>query len=247
MHRSSRPAVTLLTLLALPTVLVILTVPASAADPEPPAAPQAAPPGHFLVHEELWDNLADEPGRHMDRAREAFLEVDAREAAAELRKTATYLKITAAQAAAATRHALLRSAHELESLAHAVEAGTVKSVSELDAAFARASHALSHHHCVMAERSWAAEQTARAGKQLRAAADNLERAAQRTGKALQTATGAAVKDARIISGKLVEGTGFVFDEIGKGIARFGKQVESTGKTIEPHPPQTSSQPASQPK
>lgn len=201
------------------------------------------PPGHFLIHEELWDDLADEPGRHMDRAREAFLEVDAREAAAEMRKAATYLKITAGQAAAATKRALLRSAHELDVLAHGVEAGTVKSVSELDHAFARAAHALSHHHCAMAERSWAAEQTARAGKQLRAAADNLERAAARTGKALQTATGDAVKDARIVSGKLVEGTGFVFDEIGKGFAAFGRQIENVGKGIEPHPLQTSAEPA----
>jgi hypothetical protein len=203
--------------------------------PESAPAADPVPPGQFLIHEVLWDDLADEPGQHMDRARVAFIELDARQAAAELRKAATYLKITAGNAAAATKRALLRSADELDELAHRVEAGTVRTVGELDRAFARASHALSHHHCVIAERSWAARQTTRAGKQLRAAADNLERAAMRTGKALQTATETAVKDARIVSGKLVEGTGFVFDEIGKGFAAFGKLVENTGKSIEPHP------------
>lgn len=235
--------------LFIPTVafLCLPTLCALAADPEPTAKSPDVPPGHFLVHEELWDDLADEPGRHMDRARQAFLDVNAGEAASEMRKAAAHLKITAAQAALATRHALLRSAHELETLARRVEAGTVKSVTELDRAFARAAHALSHHHWVMAERSWAAQQSARAGRQLRAAADDLERAASRTGKALESATGTVVKDTRIISGKLVEGTGFVFDEIGKGILTFGKQVESVGKGIEPHPPQASAEPTAQPK
>jgi hypothetical protein len=206
----------------------------AAADADPEGATPPSPPEHFLIHEELWTELADEPAQHMDRAREVFLSVDAREAAVQIRKAATYLRITAAQAADGSKRALLRSAQELEGLAHRVEAGTVKSVGELDAAFARALHALSHHHCVLAERSWMARQNERAGKQLRAAADNLEKAAARTGRALQTGTAAVVKETRLAAGKLVEGTGFVVDEIGKGFARFGKQVEDVGKGIEPH-------------
>lgn len=208
---------------------------AGAADPKTPAPAPQAPPGQFLVHEELWTDLSDEPGRHMDRAREAFLIVDAGDAAAEMRKAATYLKISAGQAADGSKRALLRSAHELESLAHRVEAGTVKSVAELDAAFARALHALSHHHCLLAERSWAAEETRAAGKQMRAAVENLERAAARTGKALQTATREIGKDMRLISGKLIEGTGFAFDEVGKSFAALGRQVDDVGKRIEAPP------------
>jgi hypothetical protein len=208
---------------------------ARAEDPETPAAAPQAPPGHFLVHEELWTDLADEPGRNMDQAREAFLAVDLGEAAAALRKAATYLKISASQAADGSKRALLRSAHELDSLAHRVEAGTVKSVAELDSASARALHSLSHYHCVLGERSWAAEQTQAAGRQMRAAADNLERAAVRTGKAVQHATHEVAKDVRIVSGKLIEGTGFAFDEVGKGFAALGRQVEYVGKKIEPAP------------
>jgi hypothetical protein len=211
-----------------------------AADPEAESNAPAAPSGHFLVHEELWSDLSDEPGEHMDRARNAFLAVDVREAAAQIRKSATYLRITAAQAVDGSKRALLRSAHELEGLAHRVEAGTVKSVGELDAAFARALHSLSHHHTLLAERAWIARQNELAGKQLRAAADNLEKAAARTGHALQTATVAVAKETRLVAGKLLEGTGFVVDEIGKGFAKFGKQVEEVGKGIEPHPAQAAS-------
>jgi hypothetical protein len=220
-------------LLAITITLVATSV--RAADAETPAAEHQTPPGHFLIHEELWDDLSDEPGRNMDLARQAYLAVNLGEAAAALRKAATYLKITAGRAADGSKRALLRSAHEMESLAHRVEAGTVKSVAEIDAASARALHALSHHHWVLAEKSWAAEQTRAAGRQMRAAADNLERAAARTGKAVQNATREVAKDVRVVSGKLIEGTGFAFDEVGKGFAALGRQVENVGKKIEPAP------------
>jgi hypothetical protein len=108
-------------------------------------------------------------------------------------------------------------------------------------------HSLSHHHCVLAERSWMAKQNARAGKQLRAAADNLDKAAARTGHALRTATVAVAKETRLVARKLVEGTGFVVDEVGKGFANFGKQIEDVGKGIEPHPAQAAGDAAVQKK
>ena len=208
-----------------------------AADPIDAAQPSlpAPPAGHFIVQEELWTDLADEPGQHMERAREAYLKVDAADAAAELRKAATHLRISASQAAAGTKRTLIRSAVELEALARRVEAGTVKSVGELDAAIARALHSLAHHHCVLAEKSWVQRETRCAGKQMRAAADNLERATARTGEALRSGTRKVAKDIRVISGKLVEGTGFVVDEVGRGFTSLGKQVETVGKGIEPHP------------
>ncbi|MBS0266159.1 MAG: hypothetical protein JSS02_29790 [Planctomycetes bacterium] len=206
------------------------------ADPEPETLLPSTPAGHFLVHEELWNDLSDEPGNHLERARSAFLAIDLKEAADQMRKAAIYLRISSGQAAENSRQALLKSAHELEELAHRVENGTVKSVHELDSSFARALHALSHHHWVLAERSWRARQNEKAGKQLRAAANTLEQSAARTGHALQTATTAVAKETRLVAGKLVEGTGFVVDEIGKGFAKFGQQVETVGKGIEPAAP-----------
>lgn len=207
-----------------------------AAGPEEGTERPRTPPGHFMVHDELWDSLADEPGQHMERAREAFLEVDSHEAATELRKAATYLRISAGQAVADSERALIRSAHELETLARRIEQGAVKSVGELDSASARALHALSHHHCILAERSWLAHQTDVAGKRLQHAADQLERATARTNQTLRAATNAVVKETRIIAGKLVEGTGYAVDEIGSGFTKLGKQAEAVGKGIEP--PQT---------
>ena len=216
------------------TLLNIGAASAGAADPETPADVPQAPKGFFLVEEDAWDGLSDEPGRHMDHARQSYVAIDLPTAAGELRKAAAHLRITACQAAGVSRRTLIRSASELESLALRMEAGSVKSVRELDMAFARALHALAHHHHVMAEKAWMARETQRSGRQLRAAADNLSRAAAWSGRKAQAATGEVIKDTRIISGKLVEGTGFVIDEVGKGLRAFGRQVETVGTGIEPH-------------
>ena len=40
------------------------------------------PTGYLLIEEEQWDMLSDEPSRHLSRARDAFLIMDARTAAA---------------------------------------------------------------------------------------------------------------------------------------------------------------------
>lgn len=199
------------------------------------------PRGHILVEEELWTNLSQEPERHMGSAREAFLMVDARTASAELRKAATHLRISAGTAAQDSKRGLLNSAHELENLAQRIERGTVKSVDELDLAFARTLQTLARHHYVQATRAWEAQEARCAGQHIRAAADNLEWAAIRAGHTTQAATREAIKDSRILSGKLIEGTGFVMDEVGLGFEKLAKQVEHVGKRIES--PKVSSAPA----
>ena len=207
-----------------------------AADPGSPAATSEAPGGPLFIENDQWEGLSDEPGRHMGQARESYLEIDARTAAAELRKAAAQLRLAASEVAAASRNSLIRSALELEALARRTEEGTVKSVREFDVAFARASHALARHHFIAAERAWAARETQKAGQRLRAASDNLGKATVWSGRKLQAGTTEVIKDTRIISGKLIEGTGFMFDEIGRGMTSFGKQVEVVGHGIEPHAP-----------
>ena len=132
-----------------------------------------------------------------------------------------------------TKPRLNDSADELESLAHRVESGKVKSANELDRPSARALHRLSRHHYLMAQGSWLHKQRERTGKHLRAAADNLEHAARLSEQEFQVATQTVVKDVRVISGKLVEGVGYGIDEVGKGFESLGKQVESVGNGIEP--------------
>lgn len=225
-----------ITLFALALVQVGTVSVGKAQDNVPKAAVPQTPAGYVLLEEDQWHKLADEPDRHMGRAREAFLMKDARTAAAELRKAAVHVRIAAGHATERGKTALLRSEHELEHTARRVEEGAVKSVEELDIASARALHALSDYQYIKAAEAWRKRETRQAGQYMRAAANNLERAAARTDATMRAATAEVVKDSRAISGRLVEGTGFVIDEVGAGIEAIGHQLERVGTSVLPHTP-----------
>jgi hypothetical protein len=216
--------------------IVVLNLASGAASASEPPSSTVTPepsPGSFFIHEDHWDTMADEPSQQLGMARQSFLTVDLGAAAKRLRKAAANLRITSNQADEATKPQLNHSADELDSLAHRVESGKVKSVEEIDQPSARALQRLSRHHYLMAQRLWLQKQRARTGRQLRAAADNLEHAARLSGQEVQAATQTTVKDARLISGKMVEGVGYGVDEVGMGLESLGKQVESVGNRMEP--------------
>ena len=113
-----------------------------------------APVGFVLVEEDQWHVMADEPDRHISRAREAFLMADAKTAAGELRKVAVHLRIASAHASERVKRGLVHSEHELTTLARHIESGTVKSVEDVDAATARALHALADYQYFRAADAW---------------------------------------------------------------------------------------------
>jgi hypothetical protein len=219
----SRPITVLLIVLGLATHSV------PAADPQASPVKAEASQGSFFVHEDL----PDEASQHLGLARQSLVVVDLGAAAEQLRKAAAKLRTISNQADEATKPRLNDSADELESLAHRVETGKVKSAHELDQPSARALHRLSRHHYLMAQRSWLHKQRERTGRQLRAAADNLEHAARFSGQEVQVATKTVLRDVRLISGKLVEGVGYGVDEVGKGFESLGQQVELIGNGVEP--------------
>ena len=210
-------------------VLYLVSGAASASDSPTSVVNAEASRSSALIHEDL----PDETSQQLGMARQSFLIVDLGAAAKQLRKAAANLRNTSSQADDATKRRLNDSAEELESLAHRVENGTVKSAHELDQPLARALQRLSRHHYLMAQRSWLHKQRERTGKQLRAAADNLEHAARLSGHEVHAATQLVVTDVRSISSKLVEGVGYGVDEVGKTFESLGKQVESVGNGMEP--------------
>ena len=195
-----------------------------------------APVGFVLIEEDQWHQMSDEPDLHIGRAREAFLMADAKTAATELRKAAVHLRIATSQAAERGKKNLVHSEHELEHLAKRVETGTVKSVEELDATTARALHALADYQYVKAAEAWRKKEVRTSGQYLRAAADNLERAAARTDARMRAATAVIAKDTRLISSRLIEGTGYVIDEVGAGFETVGHEIERVGARVAPTKP-----------
>jgi hypothetical protein len=189
-------------------------------------------PGWFVVEEDVWIRLNDEPSQHMRQARESFLKKDYGATTSELRKAGGYLHIAARNSSSETRTALTASAHELDSLAADVQAGTVKSVKSLDSAFARAEHALGADDHEKSKTALIARHHAMAGHYLRSAVNHVENAAKWSGHELQSGAVATANGVRVVAGKLIEGSGFVVNEAEKGITWVGDEVEKVGRSID---------------
>ncbi len=215
--------------------LVSLTTVEAQTAPAPGSRPHV-PAGYILIEEEQWDMLSDEPSRHLGRARDAFLIMDSRMAAAEMRKAAVHLRVAAEHALDRSKRSLAHSEHELEQTARRIETGMVKSVEDLDLVTARALHALANDQYAKASDAWRKRELRRSGQFLRSATNNLERAAARTDATMRAATAEIAKDSRLISGKLIEGTGFVMDEVGAGMESVGHQIEKVGSRVLPQTP-----------
>jgi hypothetical protein len=211
-------------------ILAIIAGPAAASTRA--ADPNLAVPSAVSVQEQPWDSTSGDPGRQLGAARESFLAVDTKAAAASLRKAATQLREASREAAAASKQSLNASADELESLGRRIETRMVHSVEELDRPFARAYHAVAEHHFLTGQRLWRNQEHRQAGWRIRAAADNLERAAATTNLRLNTAGQTVIKDSRALAGKMVRGTGYAVDEVGKTFEALGQQVETVGGGIE---------------
>ncbi|MDA1014237.1 MAG: hypothetical protein O3A00_07255, partial [Planctomycetota bacterium] len=152
-----------------------------------------------------------------------------------LRTAAVFLRISSQNSPKATRNGLLASATELESEALRVQAGSRNSVTALDQTFARAEYALARHHHAAATESWGKKQTRVVGYRMKAAANSAERATVWTGQKVGEGAKGAYQGARTLSGGLIEGSGFVVDQVGKGLGAVGDHIFQLGKKVSPQP------------
>ena len=125
------------------------------------------------------------------------------------------------------------SASELERLASDVAAGTMESVETLDHAFADAQQALATYYHYATNRAIGSNKLREAGHALSATVKAFEYAVEWSGHTLETGAKLTIDSALLLSGKLIQGTGFVAKEAGKIVADLGSEVEKFGKMIEP--------------
>lgn len=137
----------------------------------------------------------------------------------------------AARAGKTTHAALQASAAELQKLATAVARGTAHDAKTLEAAFARADHALALSHHARAAQAWTSKETRQAGGELKAAAGYAAHAADRTGGGLAAAMSAAVTDARAVGDKLEAGAAWTRAEVDKAFAEVADAINAVGKRI----------------
>jgi hypothetical protein len=171
---------------------------------------------------------------HLQKAHEFFLKKDFKAAAPEIQKVVELMKQEAERATKEGKKTLTASANELEQLAKDVEKGDVTSEKKMKNAFARAEHALAEYHYLKASEQWAKKETKETGRALKNAAQHLEQAAKWAGHEQETGIVDVINSTRSIAGKLIEGTGWVSEEVGEGLKNLGAEISEAGKKIEPN-------------
>ena len=166
---------------------------------------------------------------HVQHAKAALLKKDLKKAGRELRAAGENLGMAAASAPAAGKEGLEASAKEMRTLADDVEKGTVTDVKRIDEASARGYHALANEKFVTATEAWTKKDTKETGRALKGAADDLEDGATAAGRGTDDASKDVAKDTREIAGKLVQGTGWTSEEVGRGIDAFSKELANFGR------------------
>lgn len=194
----------------------------------------ATPERQVMIVEDVWLTLLEVPSRGLEQARAEYLNDKRQEAATDIRASANFMKLVESHAKhhADLRH-LNRAIKDLDELAAEVERGRVEDVSSLDVRFAQAEHALASHYHREAKDAYEHGRHPAAGHYLRASANDLERAAKWSGHELEAGTKDVIHFSRTVSGKLIEGVGFVPDEVGKAITGIGHGIEKVGHAIEP--------------
>src|SRR6478672_7949002 len=109
-------------------VLNLVCFAVSASEPQVSTPIPESSQGPLLVHEDF----PAETSQELRLARQSLFILDLGATAKQLRKAAANLRNTSTQADDVTKPRLNDSADELESLAHRVESGRVKSAHELD-------------------------------------------------------------------------------------------------------------------
>jgi hypothetical protein len=173
------------------------------------------------------------PSADFQKAHESFLKKEFKASAAEIRKGADILKKEAEYASDQGKKGLTASIQELGKLADDVEKGAVKSDKKLKDAFSRAEQALANNYYLKASESWAKKKTKEAGRALDSAGEHMEQAADWSGRKLDAGASEAIRIGHEVSGKLVQGTGYVSEEVGKSLKSMGDAISGFGKKFLP--------------
>jgi len=177
----------------------------------------------YVATEEEWQARFDTIRMSFDR--------DTAATAAALRSAAASARREASDASDSAKAALTRSADELDSLAASLSRSARRSRRSLDSAFARLEQAEGLNRLAHATDAWAKEQHARAGENLTAAGDYLERSAKIAGVTLDAAATKAAADARALDDRLSESAQVTADEFRKTADELNAELHKLGDRI----------------
>lgn len=204
----------------------------AAADNKPATVNLRAPEGMLLVEEDVWYQLADEPGRHFHEARHHRLRGEHAAAAADIRKGTAMLKLAAALSPVEIKKPLEASILELETLAATEAAGKVRSAHSFDRIFARSFYVLAAYNEEMARRHIKEEEPEKAGFHLRAAGRDYAEAMSWQGERVTDDATELLESAEATAAKLLQGATNLFREAAQSLDALHLEFEQLKALID---------------
>lgn len=100
-------------------------------------------------------------------------------------------------------------------------------------AFSRAHKSLAGSAYLKASAAWSMDKAPKAGEYLRGAARYFELAFIWSGHEIEAGTEKSITEARLLAGKMIEGSGWVSEKVGTTLEALGNSIEELAKKIEP--------------
>jgi hypothetical protein len=175
--------------------------------------------------------VVSEPAERFASARVALARHDRRQAVGDIRDAATFVRGQVALASGATKADLTEAASDLDQIAARIQSGKLSTPRQLDAALFHSDRRLARHHLERAMHAWERRESDAAGRELKAAAQYTERLARDAGNGVERATTDVVRGARNVSAKLVSGSRWTADEVGKTFDKLGHEIDRLGARV----------------
>jgi hypothetical protein len=181
---------------------------------------------------EEWTPLFDQPDDHLTLAREYFLNGAYDNAALEIRKTVAYAEIEKFRVPGESGGQLDAAVDNLATLAEDVEHGRVEDVAKLDRAFGNIDYVLAKHHYLSAVHHWEELETASTGYAMKAAAQYLQHAFDRTKVVPSNGVRSQLDKSISIANALILGTKTKENDVSAQLDKLG--LEITELNVENH-------------
>ncbi len=224
-------------ILVLAVVALVAIAAVGCPQPEkPPEKPKVTiPKGKVLVSDDVLRTFSDQPGVHMQMARDALQKKDLKTAVQQLRLAAGFMRLELARDTGPGKAALKSSIDDLTKLASGLEGGAAMTTKDMSPVFARAQHALAEHHYYVAAAAVKAKAVKKAQHDLTAATADAEGVFKWVKRTQTTAEKTTLTSTRDLASKIAAGAALDAEATAAALEAFKTHLDNLTDSIEPAP------------
>ena len=188
----------------------------------------------ILIDGETYAELQNLPGELMSNAEKAFDAKNLSEASSDLQTAARILRLSSINNDNSQSRREMRSAAEgLDHVARKIRFGEIADSQQLLKSLAQAMYYKSDYDRLRAVDAWTLKQAMRAGYDLKASANEIEKASNWSGRILERGGKDAIQGARDVAAKLTKGADWSAEEVGRALEHLGVTIKTVGDSITP--------------